>query len=168
MKEFAERLKQIQKQKGITQKELALRLGLSQATMSAYIRDAKTPALDLACDIAKKLNVSIGWLCGEPEASDALLTYADLLRVLVKTADSTQVDFHVINAADRDENPYAKTCSGLITSDSVIRSFCGDWCRVRDLFERGTIDGEMYDAWIEKRIRDYENTALPDEIELPF
>ena len=172
MRGFAERLKQIQKQKGMTQKELALKLEMSPTTLSAYMRDAKSPSLDVAYNIANKLNVSIGWLCGESGASGTLLSYADLLRMLVKTVDESSVDFHVANITERDANPYAETYSELTTSDRVVCCFFEDWCRVRDLFKSGTIDTEMYEGWLEKRLKKYENTPLRtkiyDDEGLPF
>lgn len=64
MKEFAERLKQLQNEMGITQKELAQQLYISETTMSNYILDRTSPTIDVACFIADKLGVTIGWLCG--------------------------------------------------------------------------------------------------------
>ena len=64
MKVFAERLKQLLNKRGITQKELAQQLYISETTMSNYILDRTSPTIDVACFIANKLGVTIGWLCG--------------------------------------------------------------------------------------------------------
>lgn len=190
MKEFAERLKRVQNQKGITQKELAQMLGISPGSLSSYMRDAKTPALDVACDIAKKLNVPIGWLCGEPEETVKMVTYADLLRTLVKLVDSAHAGFIARNdTAAFDEHGFfsdpdpdmesliqqtyvhecavegtdpTKVCyASLETIDQQVLNFWYDWRKVRDLHIQETIDDEMYEAWLEKRFRDYENSPLP-------
>lgn len=64
MKEFAERLKQRQMEMGITQKELARRVNISETTISNYIQGRSFPQIDVACQIANELCVTIGWLCG--------------------------------------------------------------------------------------------------------
>lgn len=64
MKEFAERLKQRQTELRITQKDLARRVNISDATIANYIHGRSLPPIDVACQIANELCVSIGWLCG--------------------------------------------------------------------------------------------------------
>ena len=64
MKVFAERLKQLLNKRGITQKELAQQLYISDTTLSSYMLDKSSPSIDVACFIANKLGVTIGWLCG--------------------------------------------------------------------------------------------------------
>lgn len=163
MKNFAERLKEIQRQKGMTQREMADFLELSPTTMSAYMRDAKTPALDVAYAIAQKLNVPIGWLCGESESTGKLVTYADLIRTLVKIHDFTPIEWDdAIGKASRSEisENGAKKKAKVEFDDSAIVDFFADWERIHNLLCDGTIDAEMYDAWMEKRLRSYEEMPL--------
>ena len=44
------------------QKELAIRLGCSQATVSDWVNGEKLPSMDTALDIAEKLNCCVVWL----------------------------------------------------------------------------------------------------------
>ena len=89
MKAFGEALKTVQKDRKLTQIEMANLLGISQSTLSAYINDKKDPTLSTASEIAQKLGVSIGWLCGDNDTSISDLinkgisiSYADVIRII--------------------------------------------------------------------------------------
>jgi transcriptional regulator with XRE-family HTH domain len=63
--EYAARFKRAWKESGAppkNQKELAMRLGCSQATVSDWVNGEKLPSMDTALDIAKKLNCCVVWL----------------------------------------------------------------------------------------------------------
>lgn len=185
MKEFAERLQELQKQRGLTQKAMAEMIGIMPASLSAYMKGTKTPALDIAVKIANALGVSIGWLCGELQGSSTLTTYEDLLRNLVALVDTSGVHFvmredtaeldtHGLFGGDEDEimfhcniaeaeggDPSKVHYVALETINGAIMSFLPDWKRIRDLYLGGTIDEEMYEAWLEKRFRNYTDKPLP-------
>lgn len=55
---FANNLKQIRKQKGLTQTELADMLGTNKTTISNYETGYSSPSLDVLREICTKLNVS--------------------------------------------------------------------------------------------------------------
>lgn len=50
---------------GMTQKELAVRTGISEAGICRYIQGKRTPTLSNAKRIADALDVKIGYLVGE-------------------------------------------------------------------------------------------------------
>lgn len=58
-------LKEILREKGITSKELAERLGVTPVTISYIVTNKTTPSLDMLCRIAKELNVKLSTLLGE-------------------------------------------------------------------------------------------------------
>lgn len=192
MKEFAERLREVQKQRKWTQREMAGRIGITVTSLSAYMNDRKTPALDVSVKIAKALDVSIGWLCGEEEAGAPLVTYADFLRQLVRLVDASGVSFEVrVDSAPLDthnffhgdedqiffhremltnpmsgEAPETIEYASLETINFYLLGFWQDWQRVRALHVDGTIDDEVYQAWLEKRIHDMAEKRLknaPDD-----
>lgn len=186
MKEFAERLREVQKQRKWTQREMAGHIGITVTSLSAYMNDRKTPALDVAVKIARALDVSIGWLCGEEVAGAPLITYADFLRQLVRLVDASGVSFEVrIDNApldthdffhgDQDEIFFYRDMSrdpetgeapkmieyaSLETINFYLLGFWRDWQRVRALHVDGTIDDEVYQAWLEKRIHDMAEERL--------
>lgn len=58
-------LKEILKEKGITSKELAERLGVTPVTISYIITNKTTPSLDMVFRIARELNVKVSTILGE-------------------------------------------------------------------------------------------------------
>lgn len=58
-------LKEILKEKGVTSKELAERLGVTSVTISYIVTNKTTPSLEMLCRIAKELNVKLSTLLGE-------------------------------------------------------------------------------------------------------
>ena len=62
---FAKRLVERQKQLKITQAKMAEIINVSPGTMSSYLKQDKLPTLEKTMEIAKALDVSVGWLCGE-------------------------------------------------------------------------------------------------------
>ena len=69
MMDFIERLKELRKQRNISQATLADYLGLSKSTIGMYETGAITPSLEALNGIADFFNVSIGYLIGEEDYS---------------------------------------------------------------------------------------------------
>lgn len=67
--QFINRLKNIMKERKITQTELANRTGIRQFSISDWLNDRYEPKQDKVYIIAKALNVSPAWLLGYDEPS---------------------------------------------------------------------------------------------------
>ena len=67
--QFINRLKNIMKERKITQTELAKRTGIRQSSISDWLNDRYEPKQDKVYIIAKALNVSPAWLLGYDEPS---------------------------------------------------------------------------------------------------
>ena len=65
--EFSERLKDLRKQVGLTQVDVAEKLGISQPAYASWERGAKKPTQDNLVKIAQILDVSIDYLVGNSE-----------------------------------------------------------------------------------------------------
>jgi len=71
--EFSERLKKLRKDAGLTQVDVASKLGISQQAYASWERGVKKPTQDNLVKIAQVLNVSVDYLVGNlEEKSDAL------------------------------------------------------------------------------------------------
>ena len=66
---FIERLKELRRDRNISQATLADYLGLSKSTIGMYETGAITPSLEALNGIADFFNVSIGYLMGEEDYS---------------------------------------------------------------------------------------------------
>ena len=67
MATFADRLRALQKDRHLTKAEFAKTLGIALGTLNGYLSGGKNPKIDTVADIAHKMGVSIGWLCGEDD-----------------------------------------------------------------------------------------------------
>ena len=65
--EFSERLKKLRKDAGLTQVDVASKLGISQQAYASWERGAKKPTQDNLVKIAQVLNVSIDYLVGNSD-----------------------------------------------------------------------------------------------------
>lgn len=70
--EFSERLKDLRKQAGLTQVDVAEKLGISQPAYASWERGVKKPTQENLVKIAQILNVSVDYLVGNEEKSDEL------------------------------------------------------------------------------------------------
>ena len=80
--EFSERLKDLRKQSGLTQVDVAEKLGISQPAYASWERGAKKPTQENLVKIAQILNVSVDYLVGNlKEKSDELDNIEMLFRM---------------------------------------------------------------------------------------
>lgn len=60
--QFGQRLKALRKQKGLTQKDLAERVGVRQAQLNKYEGGTNAPALEKVVELAEVLDVTVDYL----------------------------------------------------------------------------------------------------------
>lgn len=65
--EFSERLKDLRKQAGLTQVNVAEKLGISQPAYASWERGVKKPTQENLVKIAQVLNVSVDYLVGNSD-----------------------------------------------------------------------------------------------------
>lgn len=77
--EFSERLKKLRKDTGLTQVEVANKLGISQPAYASWERGIKKPTQDNLIKIAQILNVSVDYLVGNSQETLDELDNIELL-----------------------------------------------------------------------------------------
>ncbi|MCY7036806.1 helix-turn-helix domain-containing protein [Streptococcus salivarius] len=77
--EFSERLKDLRKQVGLTQVDVAEKLGISQPAYASWERGVKKPTQENLVKIAQILNVSVDYLVGNSEEITDELDNIELL-----------------------------------------------------------------------------------------
>ncbi len=87
MATFGDRLAAARESNGITQKELAKRLGVRTGTLKAWEEDRNEPRANRLSMVAGLLNVSVTWLIngqgdGMETPDDSLVTHSDVADVL--------------------------------------------------------------------------------------
>lgn len=68
MVDFGERLKSLRQSKGLTQKQLSDKLGLTKSVISAYETDLRLPSYDVLKHIAAIFGVTTDYLLGMSKA----------------------------------------------------------------------------------------------------
>lgn len=74
MADFAERLKSLRLQAGLTQRELAEKLGIAHSTLGMYELGKRVPDIDTMDSIADYFNVTIDYISGKDSRSLYYLT----------------------------------------------------------------------------------------------
>lgn len=77
--EFSERLKKLRKDAGLTQVDVAEKLGISQPAYASWERGTKKPTQENLVKIAQVLNVSVDYLVGNLEEESDELDNIELL-----------------------------------------------------------------------------------------
>lgn len=67
---FTDIIVELMKQEGLSQKELAEKINVTEASMSRYIKGERTPRIDVLVKLANVFNVSIEYLQGLKEVDD--------------------------------------------------------------------------------------------------
>ena len=62
MRDFSEIIKELRQSKGLTQAQLAERLGVKKSIISAYETDSRPPSLDMLIKYAREFHVSTDYL----------------------------------------------------------------------------------------------------------
>lgn len=84
MKGFKDRVKELMERDGVSQKELAIRSGISESSISRYLAGSLKPRMDILANIAKVFNVSTSYLVGEEEHTVESDAYEETLCVVTR------------------------------------------------------------------------------------
>ena len=98
---FEEKLKSIMQQQGLTQKELATRSGITEASMSKYLNGERTPRIDVIINLSRALEVTTDELLGETDnniKNDFFQTKTVLARGLENISDKDKAKLIAIIA----------------------------------------------------------------------
>lgn len=160
---FAKNMEAQRKRLKLYQKDIAEKTGLTKAAISSYEKGTKLPNLENAVKIANALNTTLDDLCGMKKRAATIQTYADVLAllmdVIVITRASPWYGVECISA----EHDISDVVSKITICNRTITRFVGDWEKVRNLYLSNTIDEEIYDAWLQKKLHDYSEIPYYDD-----
>lgn len=151
---FADRLKKLRAEKGLTQAEFIKDLGITASALSAYEKNLKNPSISVAKRIAEKYNVSIDWLCGLSDTiqhdSINIKTYSDIIKLWSESRKS-------LSTLEKISNNF----------QDKMRTFIHEAMQMEKLKNDKMIDDELYDLWIEKSIKKYNYPIMMHYLEKP-
>lgn len=165
-KEFAQRLRTVRKENGLSQRELAARIEVKAPTLSAYESESDnkraTPSLDVLLKIQKELDVSLDYLFGiekknpEDEPIEKVKHY---LRVMTWTYDIFDDDDAIIVSPtpcfDEKDDLYYPQAEIEYYESSRIPQFFHEWAAVRQLYYAKTIDSTTYEGILDVLCKKY-------------
>lgn len=181
---LAKRIKELRSKLKMTQKEFAVKVGCTPATLSAYENGSKSPSLEIVKGIAENCNTSIDWLCGlsdnlkesiKPESMSDVLKLLFLIdECTTITVNPRTVEVLDVSASGYPE-PVDRENFEIGFDYYLYNTIIGEWDKMRSLYNSGTIDSEVYALWKEKTLNKWssrlpsgeEPFIIPDE-ELPF
>ena len=84
---FAQRLKEVRKQKGITQKELAKIIGVSEGAIKTWEQETADPSASALISISVALGVSVDYLVGRDVPVDMVVETPDDIKRIVEVVN---------------------------------------------------------------------------------
>ena len=85
---FSQRLAELLKQQGITQKELSERVGITEASMSRYMNSERIPKSEIIANIATALNTTSDYLLDTEEDGNIESDYPRIVRLIARNSAS--------------------------------------------------------------------------------
>ena len=193
--EFGKNLKKLRMERGLSQKELADRAGVSDSAISSYEQRGKLPQLDAACAIAGALGVSLDTLVTGEEAAKVVHTNTVYRTVAgIAKAILAADEAFVIKIGQHEQRPddpplreweldnyipyYDPETNSEVTEpvlwadisirNSELAQFVDQLSSLRKLQQQDVISEDVVSAWIEKTLSILELTPTglnPDVIQ---
>lgn len=80
---FGQRINELRKENGLTQKQFADELNLSTTTVASWEKEVKKPSFEVLILISEKFNVSLDWLCETKKQNEfEVKTWSDIIKML--------------------------------------------------------------------------------------
>lgn len=170
MQVFATRLREIRNDNHMTQKEFAQKIGVTPAALSAYENNQKNPSVAVLQRIGENFDVSLTWLCGvaqKKSVNKVFTTYTDILEMFFDIMSIAKLNVYPTSKTEKDVNGDSVEMWGIMFSDPNLKTFLSDWQRMRGLYISGAIDQDLYLIWLEREVKKYNFSIIP-ELEIPM
>lgn len=170
MQVFTTRLREIRNDNHMTQKEFAQKIGVTPAALSAYENNQKNPSVAVLQRIGENFDVSLTWLCGVAQrksVNKVFTTYTDILEMFFDIMSIAKLNVYPTSKTEKDVNGDSVEMWGIMFSDPNLKTFLSDWQRMRGLYISGAIDQDLYLIWLEREVKKYNFSIIP-ELEIPM
>ncbi len=136
---FPERMREARLKSGLSQAELSRRTNISPATLSTYesVENPKNPPIDKAIAIAKALNVSLDWLCGQETKDETMsdeLTVESVLNAIITLSKLRDCEIQV--HYENDFGEYTTRPYITISIDNInLCNFAEEYRKINDFMK---------------------------------
>ncbi len=135
---FPKRLKEVREERGLTQKEISLRIGTSANAINNYELGLRTPTADILRKIAISLNVSADYLLGFSDNSKKInseIYFEDIADAIIKIFSLKKVQC----------NPSGQL---IEVGDENLSDFIAEFLKIRDF-----IDSPNYPDYLKEGLK---------------
>ena len=88
MERIGERLTELLRQQGMSQKQLSELVGVTEATISRYMTGDRTPKSGILANMATALHTTSDYLLGNETENDDDTNFASMYRIIARNASS--------------------------------------------------------------------------------
>lgn len=139
---FSERLSLLIKEKGISQNQIALDMGLSPQALSRYLVDGREPRSGILIRIAKYFNVSTDYLLGFSEfRNNKVESFADAARVLIELLNHGFIELSTTETVD------SNVIATFTIPDIRCNTFFQELSMMQDSLRKGNVTANVYVTW---------------------
>jgi transcriptional regulator with XRE-family HTH domain len=185
MGDFADRLKISRTKAGLTQKELAEKVHIATATISSYENGPNMPSLQIAIELARACGVTLDSLCGlSYDSANDFTTYRyksllELMMVFVTLTNTLNCNIEVnelnknkkinITVCEAEDILYYAIPSVNIQETTYYQNvqalfqFLKEWSLKYNMYKNDTIDRDLYNFWLEKKLDEYSKIPIEEE-----
>jgi transcriptional regulator with XRE-family HTH domain len=86
MNTLGDKISELLKESGMTQRELASRIGSTEMTVSRYVRNERQPKAEILSKIAEALNTTTDYLLGRDLVNDDESEFMKIHRLIARNA----------------------------------------------------------------------------------
>lgn len=156
LKELGRKIKILRSEAGITQREMAEKIGTTAASLSAYENGTQNPSVSVIVAIADLFQVNTDWLCGRTRQANRFHTDAivrfDLHNALYSLLELIRWNFLSIENTELLEELGHIDASSLVVNDGNLEQFIKDALTLDDLRANCSISEESYDVCLDEMV----------------
>lgn len=152
--EVGNKLKKARTDRGISQRKMATKLGLSYSTYSNYENGYSEPPMEIIIQFCEFINFSVEELLGlnlGTSRNATVKTFSDLLAIIIDL-DRRGLSIKGATTYSQEKNQLIAHLS-LDIANAQLATFIPDWNSTNGELESGMIDEEDYALWLEDTLK---------------
>ena len=163
-------LRELRRERKLTQKDVADAIGVTASTLSGYEVGTKTPTLPVAMKLAGFFNVSLDYLCGKTsDRSESNLLKINMDTPVTKYLSDIVTMCEVFEiTVTNDENAFNLNSAVLTFNNGVFTEFILNYVKLRDLRKSDALSEELYQLSLKGLIDKYKDVSVSDAVKKDY
>lgn len=173
--DISEKLKILMTKHNMSLSEFAKFTEISRTSLSGYINNKVTPTIDPMVQICKKCDVSMDWLCSNPN-THKFTTGTDIIDLFLELSETHDFNFEITSKADPDDSCRSiysfsmENCSRSSNDDSAkffdvadLVDFFKEYSELKKKLEHlndDEIKMNYFEMWLDKKREHYSHYAV--------